>query len=185
MARAYIERVLFVVGEPNTSKSTQLRAMYRDVRLHHEGRIPSGKRAPKLPEAERLSNERSIYVRLTSPHEMRESLKEFLDKTDDRIERWRKKFRNDRWNFAGALQPTPANKMPDVVRTVAAFRRRFSPERIRLVFLAPDRHGSSLSATWLKGATRRLWALDAEVIKIDSRSRTANGLVLADFFDFT
>jgi hypothetical protein len=137
MARAYIERALFVVGDPNTGKSTQLRAMYRDVRFHHDGQIPSGKLAPKLPEAERLSNERSIYIRLTSPHEMHESLKDFLDKTDERIERWRRKFRNDRWNFAGALQPTPANKMPDVVRTVSAFRRRFSPERDPRGILVP------------------------------------------------
>src|SRR6266852_2396937 len=84
MASYHFERVLFVVGEPNSGKSNQLRSMFRDVRLGTGGNIPTGRR---LDEVYRLSNERSVYLRLTSPHEAGESLSKkrrkgnFLEKT--------------------------------------------------------------------------------------------------------
>jgi hypothetical protein len=65
MPRYHFERALFVVGEPNSGKSNQLRSMFRDVRLGTRGDIPT---ARKLDEVYRLSNERSLYLRLTSPH---------------------------------------------------------------------------------------------------------------------
>lgn len=37
----YLERVLFVVGNRHTGKSTQLRSMFLDVRLGSNGQIPT------------------------------------------------------------------------------------------------------------------------------------------------
>jgi hypothetical protein len=53
----YFERALFVVGEPNSGKSNQLRGMFRDVRLGTGGNLPTGRR---LDELSRLSKERSL-----------------------------------------------------------------------------------------------------------------------------
>ena len=84
----YFERALFVVGEQNSGKSTQLRSMFHDVRLGTEGTIPA---ATNLREMYRLSNERCLYIRLTSPHERGEYIgrrpdqeaDNFLDKTEE------------------------------------------------------------------------------------------------------
>ena len=132
------ERALFVVGDPNSGKSNQLRSMFRDVRLGTGGKIPWGK---KLPELYRLSNERCLYLRLTSPHEAKESLgrkrrgskarTNFLEKTAGIIE-GNTPHMGRRWNFAGALQPGTRHHMPDVVATCRAFVRYFEPERTRI-----------------------------------------------------
>jgi hypothetical protein len=191
MAAYHFERALFVVGEPNSGKSNQLRSMFRDIRLGTDGNIP---RERKLPDFYRLSNERCLYLRLTSPHEAKESLgrkhgrnspTNFLEKTAKKIEentpRWGR-----RWNFAGALQPFSRNHMPGVVATCHAFVRRFNPERTRIVFLSPDRHCTCLQESEhveLVDGLRRIESV--EVCWIDARERTVNGLLLADFFDFT
>ncbi len=182
------ERALFVVGEPNSGKSNQLRSMFRDVRLGTGGHLPAGRR---LDEVYRLSNERSLYLRLTSPHEAGESLnkkrgqRNFVDKTARIIDENTPRF-GRRWNFAGALQPHSRHNMPDVVVTCRAFVRRFDPERTRVVFLSPDRHGVSLQADEhmdLVDGLRQIPSM--EVCWIDARERRVNGLLLADFFDFT
>jgi hypothetical protein len=69
MQSYYFERALFIVGEQNSGKSIQLRSMFRDARLGTEGEIPA---AAHLREMYRLSNERCLHLRLTSPHEMGE-----------------------------------------------------------------------------------------------------------------
>jgi len=79
MPSYHFERALFVVGEPNSGKSNQLRSMFRDVRLGTAGDIPTERR---LPELYRLSNERCLYRRLTSPHEAENRL---AGSTDERI----------------------------------------------------------------------------------------------------
>jgi hypothetical protein len=110
VATFHFERALFVIGEPNAGKSNQLRAMFRDVRFGLNGRVPT---TVKLRDIYRLSNERALYLRLTSPHEANESLKEFLDKTN-----WKFTARSGtarRWNFVGPLQPNKAHKMPNAV----------------------------------------------------------------------
>ena len=71
MPSYHFERALFVVGEPNSGKSNQLRRMFRDVRLGTGGDIPTERR---LPELYRLSNELCLYLRLTSPHEAGETI---------------------------------------------------------------------------------------------------------------
>lgn len=184
MAKVGMERALFVVGLQNTGKSNQLRAMYRDARFHGNRLVPNGNQARELSPVIRLSNERSLYLRLSSPHEKGETLSEFLRQTEMRIVRWSPR-RGRRWNFAGALQPRPAKRMPGATVAIAAFIRRFAPERTRVVFLSPDRNRKLENEDWLRNETRRLWALGVEVVRIDARSRTANGLLLADFFDFS
>lgn len=187
----YFERALFVVGEANSGKSNQLRSMFRDIRLGTAGNIP---RERNLQEFYRLSNERCLYLRLTSPHEAKESIgrkrgrnapTNFLEKTVEKIEENTPRL-GRRWNFAGALQPYSRYHMPDVVGTCRAFARYFNPERTRVVFLSPDRHGACLQETGhmeLVDGLRRIESV--EVCWIDARDRTANGLLLADFFDFS
>jgi hypothetical protein len=174
----YLERALFVVGEPNSGKSTQLRSIFRDIRLGTGGKIPRGRR--KLPEIYPLSNERCLYLRLTSPHEFGESVSGFLDKTEDKIVRNTPR-RGRRWVFVSALQAHAAKKMPDVVKTCQSFLARFNPERIRIVFLSPDWHGTNLQAdhNQLVGSLQANGRI--EICWIDARDRRANGLFLADF----
>ena len=175
MRNFYLERALFVVGDPDTGKSVQLRSMFRDIRFSGDGSIPTERR---LEETYRLSNDRSIYIRLTSPHENDENLERFFDKILTKIRR------PSRWNFAGPIQPNPSNEMPGLVETVVAFVDRFSPERLRVVFLSPDRNGDTVFDT--TAPLDQLQNIGAvEVCAIDARNRVWNGLFLADFFDFT
>jgi hypothetical protein len=190
MPSYYFERALFVVGEPNSGKSNQLRSMFRDVRLGTDGNIPGGK---KLHDFYRLSNERCLYLRLTSPHEAGEAIGRkrggdvpinFLEKTNEKIET-NTPLLGRRWNFAGALQPNARNHMPDVVGTCRAFVKYFNPERTRVAFLSPDRHGTCLQAEHMDLVdSLKQQTPSVEVCWIDARDRTANGLLLAGFFDF-
>jgi hypothetical protein len=75
--------------------------------------------------------------------------------------------------------------MPDVDVTVEAFVRRFGPERTRVMFLSPDRHGTSLQDVHLPLIIGLRSIPSVEVAWIDARDRTPNGLLLADVFDFT
>lgn len=182
MPRFHFERALFVVGEQDSGKSKQLRSMFRDWRLGKKGVIPTNN---KLAEIYRLSNERSLYLRLTSPHEMKESLPEFLEGLWD-------KFTDNtpsegrRWNAACALQPFPANRMRSTLPTICKhFSAWFEPERIRVAFLSPDRHGKLLQKKHATLAQDLIAIPGVEVCWIDARDRKANGLLLADYFDFT
>jgi len=189
MPSPYFERALFVVGEQNSGKSTQLRSMFRDVRLGTNGNIPA---ATNLQEMYRLSNERCLYIRLTSPHERGEYIgrrpdgeaDNFLQKTEEKIVSSTPHV-GRRWNFACALQPLAANHMPDVVETVRAFVARFDPERTRVLFLSPDRHDARLQRGHLPLVAGLRTIPSVEIAWIDARDRTANGLLIADFFDFT
>lgn len=166
-----LERVLFVVGPRHAGKSTQLRSVFRDRRLGSGGRIRSERRVDEVYD---LSNERRLYLRLTSPHESHESLSGFIRKTRGKMDR-------GRWCYLGPLQSQAANRMPDVLGSVRGFIKAFRPERVRVVFLSPTRTGDSQE--WQK-LSPRLFSLGAEVACIDARDREANGLFLADYFDF-
>ena len=175
-----LERALFVVAPQDSGKSTQLRSMFLDRRLGNDGEIPPSSEKPNLPETYYISNERRLYLRLTSPHEYGENSKEFISKT-------RNKMEDGRWCFAGPFQPDACNKMPDVVDSVERFIKALNPERVRVVFLSPNRHGIELS-TFLPGrdlSDELLQLGGVEVVCIDARKREVNGLFLADFFDFT
>lgn len=78
--------------------------------------------------------------------------------------------------------------MPDVVDSIRLFIKEFDPDRVRVVFLSPDRHGVELGK-YAAGRDFPPELLDidhrVEVACIDARRREANGLLLADFFDFT
>lgn len=170
----YIERALFVVGEPNDGKSTQLRSLFRDKRFGTNGKIPKPR---KLPATYALSHERSLYLRLTSPHEYDESPEEFFEKI-------RISALSGRWAVASPLQPNARNKMPDVIETVRQFIRAFSPERVRVCFLSPNQ--ADIKTPGNQKTQDKLWKLGGvECITLDARTRTRNGLVYADFLDYT
>ena len=176
----YLERALFVVAPQDSGKSTTLRSLFRDRRLGMNGEPPASTEQRRLPEVYWLSNERRLYLRLSSPHESGESVKEFIDKT-------RGKMGDGRWCFAGPFQPEAFREMPDVVETVGAFIDAFSPERARVAFLSPNRHGIEVP-DFLPGRDLRAELNQlprVEVICIDGRPRDINGLLLADFLDFT
>ncbi len=177
MPAYHFERALFVVGDPNAGKSNQLRSMFRDIRFGTDGRVPT---SSKLDDFYRLSNTRCLYLRLTSPHEMNES----IDMTVAKIAAHTPRL-GRRWNFACPLQPSAAKRMPDVVATCRAFVRHFNTERARVAFLNPDRHGVFLQEaaymSWIDGLRT---IPSVEVCSVDARDRTVNGVFLADFFDF-
>lgn len=175
-----LERALFVVAPQDSGKSTTLRSMFLDRRLGTEGVPPPSSEQRRLSEIYYLSNERRLYLRLTSPHEYDETPQVFLEKT-------RSKMGNGRWCYAGPFQPNAFRKMPDIVESVESFVKAFEPERIRLAFLSPNRHGQEISS-FVPGRdlTRELLAIPrVEVMCLDGRQRGKNGLLLADFFDFT
>src|SRR5438046_2435662 len=127
-----VERFLFVVGDQNSGKSTQLRSLFVDPRLGTNGRVPKSR---NVRGHYFLSVDRSLYLRLTSPHERHETTAQFLGKIAHAT-------RIGRWCVVAPLQPEPSNRMPDLVETVRAVIERFGPERIRVCVLSPDRHGN-------------------------------------------
>ena len=185
--KRHVERVLFVIGEPGTGKSTQLRSLFRDWRFGTQGE-PLTARRPRDFYA--LSNERRIHIRLTSPQETRdkkgvpESLPVFLTKCEKRMPVDLDGSR--RWNFAGALQTTASKKMDPAVPTIRDFIAYFDPERIRVVLLNPDWEGNFLARQDLLDLLVGLQKLPrTETIVTDARMSTGNGLIYSDFFDFT
>jgi len=176
----YLERALFVVGNRHTDKSTQLRSMFLDVRLGSNGQIPTER---KPEDFHRLTNDRFLYLRLSSPHELEETLPGFLRKTKDKIDKAKTRF-GRRWNFASALQAQAVNNMPDVVETCEGFVDRFKPEPVRVIFLNPNRKDEFLDEKEVLGNARRLRRIPVEVCWINAQDVAANGLFLADFFAF-
>lgn len=170
----FIERILLVAGAQNTGKSVQLRSMFLDPRLGTHGQVPE---ARNLPNIYWLSPFRRLYLRLTSPHEMKETLRDFLNKIEENTGGFY------RWNVASAIQVDAAENMPDLIDIVTALDGRFSPERIRVAILSPDRHGNMLDeVAELMEALQQVSS--CETFCIDARSRDRNGLLLADTFDF-
>ncbi|MFT9073222.1 hypothetical protein [Gluconobacter potus] len=124
-------------------------------------------------------------MRASSPHEQNETPKEFLDDLENNINKNLRSY-GRRWNFLCPLQPNSFNKMPDVIGSVDCFVKRFSPERTRILFLNPDRHSTFMASAVLTAYVDRLRLISSvEVASLDARDREANGLFLADFFDFT
>jgi hypothetical protein len=176
----WFERALFVVAPQDSGKSTQLRSMFLDRRFGTGGHVPSSEEKPKLSEIYHISNERRLYLRLTSPHEYGDTPKDFTDKI-------KTKMISGRWCYAGPFQPDAYNHMPDIVDSVKHFIKEFEPERVRVVFLSPNRHSAQVDS-FLPGrdlSQELLRIPTVEVACIDARQRLSNGLFLADFFDFT
>ena len=88
-----------------------------------------------------------------------------------------------RWNIASAVRIHAAGNMPSLSDIVAALDERFSPERIRVAILSPDRHSCLLPVVPELMETLREVS-SCETLCIDARCRDCNGLLLADTFDF-
>ena len=177
---SYVERALFMMGDQDTGKSTQLRSMFLDWRLGTSGQIPSSR---NVPNSYTLSNERCLYLRLTSPHEAGDTMKEFLDSCADQMQSSKRDCR--RWNFASAVQVSETNNLPRGTQVIEEFIKRFTPERVRVVILSPDRSGKASEGNELQRLTQDLRSLaHCEVMMADATSRDANGMMYADFFDF-
>ncbi|HEV2682734.1 MAG TPA: hypothetical protein VGV14_19705 [Rhodanobacter sp.] len=174
----YVERALFVIAPRHFGKSTTLRSMFRDDRFHTEGKVPT---KLKLPDDYAIGHDRRLYLRLTSPHESDETLPDFIAKT-------RGKMPGGRWCFAGPLHPGSFKQMPDAMTTIGAFIKAFEPERVRVAILCPNHQGVDVDG-FLPGRDllADMHSIDdrVEVMSLDVRKRNTNGLVLADFFDFT
>ena len=177
----YVERALFMIGDQNTGKSTQLRSMFLDWRLGNQGNVPT---ARNVQNTYALSNERWLYLRLTSPHEAGENLNKFLQKCANKMQPKGRLAR--RWNFAGALQPTGTGALPSAPDIISGFALQFAPERVRGVILSPDRFGNVMVPAALQSLTSALRQVPGtEVMVVDGTTRSGNGLLYADFFDFT
>jgi hypothetical protein len=68
MSDRHLERVLFLIDGRHCGKSTQLRSIFLDVRLGTDGVIP---RKRKLKDFHRLTNDRFLYLRLSSPQDLK------------------------------------------------------------------------------------------------------------------
>ncbi len=186
--RVYVERALFMIGDQGTGKSTQLRSMFQDWRLGTRGVIPTD-RNPRNTYA--LSNERWLYLRLTSPDETNEDMARFLNKCEKKMRKRKKTGRPERWlarrwNFAGALQHPGNKRLQGPANVLAHFECRFEPERIRAVILSPDYDDNQMEPAKLRSLINSLRKVrNTEVIMVDANARKANGLLYADFFDFT
>lgn len=177
------ERMLVVVGDSNAGKSTTLRSMFVDPRFGTRGIVPAtSQRRMRLVA---LSRERCLFVRLTSPHETKQTFADFVGTLDSARRRaGRLGFR--RFNVACAMQPHAANAMPDLVTVCQHVRVRIDPERLRVIVLDPRQDGehgpqfqSHQIAALRRSATEILWIDGAH-----SLGQYPNGLLLADFFDF-
>jgi hypothetical protein len=169
-----VERALFLIGQQNTGKSTQMRSMFRDRRFGTAGKIP----LKNGPRKVHLSGERTLLLRKNSPHEKGEDLKTYLDSIDGDMG-------VGRWCLASSLHPHKSGDTPAAPEMIAGFKRRFRPERTRVCILSPIQNGVILDEGLTATLRKRLHAIGSEVFMIDATRETANGLILADFFDFT
>ena len=151
-------------------------------RLTCNGMIPTER---SIPRSYALSNERRLYLRLTSPHEAGEDLSEFLATCDS--EMWPGRQGAQRWNFAGALQLSMTEKLRESpAEIIESFKERFFPERVRVAILSPDRRGWTMEWSQLQSMTKDLRnSGSCEVMVVDATDRKANGNLYADFFDFS
>lgn len=173
---------------PNAGKSYLLRNMYNDPRFGEDGHVPLGQGHIRIPPV-KLSSARQLFVRLSSPHEMNETLSQFFDGIERFAQRaWKDGFR---FNLACAVQPRAAKKTPDIITICGELKRSFMPERIRIVQIDPRQDGEAANGALLTaGELRRLWSIDNNIIEIatisgDRRGQAMNGWFLADYFDFT
>jgi len=181
--RPHLERVLLVAGMQQAGKSTLLRRMFVDPRLGTGGTIPTAARIPLIS----LSRERCLFVRISSPHERGETLNQFFKKLDWTMRRaWNQFWR---FNFACAMQPQATQTTPDLVTICVEIQRRLWPERVRVVQINP-RQDNQPGTLLNQNEIDQLRRLEVEVLTVDGRQpaiqdQNPNGLLLADFFDFT
>lgn len=173
----YLERALFVVGQPGAGKSAHLKNMFRDWRFGNKGE-PWDDPGP-IPVVV-LSNGRKLRIFLQSAQERDRDIQPWLD-------RIRQSIGPGRWCFAGALQAKGGDTLPDALEYIQAFIEAFAPERVRVCFLSPDSHGRTIGTVLdLDEAMESLESMDTvESVFIDFQLIDTNALMMADFFDFT
>ena len=94
----------------------------------------------------------------------------FFDKTEQKILASTPNI-GRRWNFACALQPSATPRMPNIVVTIKEFVERFDPERTRVLFLSPDRHGAVLQSGHLQLIADLGAVASVEIGWIDAREQ--------------
>lgn len=185
------ERALFLLGNSDSGKSHQIRYMFSDVRFGRKGR-PLPKSTKKVGVV-KLSNERMLYVRITSPQEAnvgnkgRESVDDFFKKIEDFIALHGP---DARWNIVCPMQPGVRGNNPKMVggiRLIQKFIDVYRPERVRVAVLNPPYWGTPMAQDDLNSVIdqiRNLKKIDViEPMILDASGD--NGLLLPDFFDFT
>lgn len=178
MASNYLERALFVIGDQGDGKSSQIRDIFRDKRFHHHGKSRIGDDG-RLDDWIAISNERWLHVRVTSPHEYGEDIDTFLKKIEDKND----SKSHYRWNFLGALQASEFRKMPHPEEAIRHFIKIFTPERVRAVLIVRTYEGEAIESHVMYRILDGLKDSICEVVLIDAQRD--NGLMIADFFDFT
>jgi hypothetical protein len=172
----YMERALFVVGQPGGGKSAHLKNMFLDWRFHTSG-VLWKKTGPIPPVA--LSNERTLRIFSQSAQEGGHSIQQWIDRIKESIG-------PGRWCFGGALQAKGAKKLPEALPYVEAFIEAFSPERVRICFLSPDKSDRTIDQFLdLEEVIPAILSMDGvECVFIDAKLLNTNALMMADFFDF-
>lgn len=172
----YLERCAFVLGRQNDGKSSQIRDIYRDVRLG-DGKTRIGQ-AGRMQDWIQISEHRHLLVRLTSPHEYGLDPQGYFDGIDQKVGLDTKY----RWNYLSALQIDAFRNMPHPEIAIDAFQARFSPEKVRLFILCKSFGGLQQSQASLDRILKHKFASNVEIVQIDGQRD--NGLVIADFFEF-
>jgi len=176
-ANSYLERALFVIGDPGSGKSTQIRSMLQDKRFG-EGRVRPTRR--NLPNTYWINENRFVYVRLTSPQETQETIDNFVEKCDNEFS-W-----GGRANLICPLQPEPSNNINGAASVIQQFVSRQQPERTRVVILSPHSNGALMNEDRLKTLIDEIGkAGSIEIVMVDARRMDENGFIYADFFDLT
>lgn len=175
----YLERALFVVGDQNDGKSSQIRDTFRDQRFHNNGYSKIGENG-RLPNWVSLSNDRWLHIRLTSPHEYGEGFDRFIEKIDAMEDHQTGKYR---WNFLCALQTNSFGNMPNSEDVVMRFNKIYKPERSEIALIHTGHGGKVRSILEIDRISSCCRANNIQLRMIDAR--IDNGLSLADFFDFS
>jgi hypothetical protein len=91
-----------------------------------------------------------------------------------------------RWNFVSAMQTSNTSITSDGVTLISKFATHFSPERIRCAIISPDWQGNYLAESEHTRISKALYKIPrTDVLTVDTRQKEKNGLMYADFFDFT
>lgn len=88
------------------------------------------------------------------------------------------------------LHPYPPKNMPTAASAIQHFIKNFDPEWVRAMLLWPSHYRDDddiFGSDVVEGLLGVLERIDkrVETMCVDGRQRGRNGLVLADFFDFT
>lgn len=175
----YLERALFIVGDQNDGKSSQIRDTFRDQRFHNNGQSRIGDNG-RLPTWTGLSNDRWLHIRLTSPHEYGEGFERFIEKIDPIEDKATGKYR---WNFLSALQTNAYGNMLNSEEVVIRFNKIYRPERSEIALIHTGHSGKIRSPAEIDRISKSCKLHNIQFRMIDAR--IDNGLSLADFFDFT